>query len=146
MPSKRRNEVGMTGNGGQFAPVGRTEADVRIATDQQIINALPRSPGFETPVLDGRDSAETQDFGLEGFAADFTTWHDEETGGTVAEVGVYLPDAAITGTEDIDRFSAATSGEDEQKVQRASVVLDQVLRERYPDADINYDTEEPRLS
>lgn len=146
MPSKRKNEVGMTGNGGQFAPVGRTDADVQVATDQQIINALPHSPGFETPVLDGRDSAETQDFGLEGVASDFTAWYDEETGGTVAEVGVYVPDAAITGTEDIDPFSAATSDGDEQKVQRASVVLDQVLRERYPDADLSYDTEEPRLS
>src|SRR5699024_4304968 len=46
----------------------------------------------------------------------------------------------------IDPFSAATSDEGEQKVQRAAVVLDQVLRERYPDADISYDTEEPRLS
>src|SRR5699024_2173305 len=65
---------------------------------------------------------------------------------TVAEAGVYVPDAAITGTEDIDPFSAATSDEDEQKVQRASVVFDQVLRERYPDAEVSYDTEEPRLS
>lgn len=146
MPSKRRNEMGMAGNGGQFAPTGRTEADVQIATDQQVIDALPRSPGFGTPVLDDRETAETQDFGLEGFASDVTTWHDEDAGETVAEVGVYVPDAAITGTEDIDPFSAATSDEDEAKVQRASVVLDQVLRERYPDADISYDTEEPRLS
>src|SRR5699024_7164465 len=146
MPSKRRNEVGFTGNGGQFAPTGRQDAEVSIATDQQVLDALPHSPGFQIPVLDGRDSAETVDFGLDGVPSDFTTWYDEETGETVAEVGVYVPDAAITGTEDIDPFSAATSDEDEQKVQRASVVLDQVLRERYPVAEVSYDTEEPRLS
>lgn len=146
MPSKRRNEVGMSGNGGQFAPTGRQEAEVSIATDQQVLDALPHSPGFQTPVLEGRDDAETVDFGLEGVASDFTTWYDEESGETVAEAGVYVPDAAITGTEDIDPFSAATSDEDEQKVQRAYVVLDQVLRERYPDAEISYDAEEPRLS
>lgn len=146
MPSKRRSEVGMSGNGGQFAPTGRQDAEVSIATDQQVLDALPHSPGFQTPVLEGRDDAETLDFGLEGVPSDFTTWYDEGTGETVAEAGVYVPDAAITGTEDIDPFSAATSDEDEQKVQRAGVVLDQVLRERYPDADISYDTEEPRLS
>lgn len=146
MPSKRRSEVGMSGNGGQFAPTGRQDAEVSIATDQQVLDALPHSPGFQTPVLEGRDDAETVDFGLEGIPSDFTTWYDEETGETVAEAGVYVPDAAITGTEDIDPFSAATSDEGEQKVQRASVVLDQILRERYPDADISYDTEEPRLS
>lgn len=146
MPSKRRNEMGMAGNGGQFAPTGRTEADVQVVTDQQVIYALPHSPGFETPVLDDQDSAETRDFGLEGFASDVTTWHDEDTGETVAEVGVYVPDAAITGTEDIGPFSVATSDEDERRAHRASVVLDQVLRERYPSAEISYDTEQPRLS
>lgn len=142
----RKRDTGEKGNGGEFGTVQRSEAEVQIATDQQVIDALPRSPGFGTPVLDEREAAETQDFGLEGFAADFTTWHNKDAGETVAEVGVYVPDAAITGTEDIDPFSAATSDEDEAKVQRASVVLDQVLRERYPDADISYDTEEPRLS
>jgi|GEM_PF-5226893 len=146
MPSKRRNEVGMVGNGGQFAPVGRDEADVRVATDQEVLDALPHSPGFTVPVLDGREEAETVEFGLEGFSSDFTAWYDEESGKTVAEAGVYVPDAAITGTEDIDPLSAAASKEDERKMQRGSVVLDQLLRERYPDADIGYDTEEPRLS
>src|SRR5699024_4559286 len=146
MPSKRRSEVGMSGNGGRFAPTGRQDEEVTIATHQQLIDSPPHSPTFQTPVLEGRDDAETVDFGLEGFPSDFTTWYDAETGETVAEAGVYAPDAAITGTEDIDPFSAETSDEDEQKVQRASVVLDQVLRERYPDADISYDTEEPLLS
>src|SRR5699024_6963316 len=102
MPSKRRNEVGMSGNGDQFAPTGRTDAEVHVATDQQVLDALPHSPGFQTPVLEGRDHAETVDFGLEGFPSDFTTWNDAETGETVAEAGVYVLDAAITGTEDID--------------------------------------------
>lgn len=146
MPSKRRNEVGMSGNGGQFAPIGRTDAEIHVATDEQVLDSLPHSPGFQVPVLEGRDDAETVDFGLEGIPSDFTTWFDMEAGETVAEAGVYVPDAAITGTEDIDPFSAATSDEDEQKVQRASVVLDQVLRERYPDAELSYDTDEPRLS
>lgn len=146
MPSKRRNEVGLTGNGGQFAPTGRQDAEVSIATDQQVLDSLPHSPGFQTPVIEGRDDAETVNFGLERVPSDFTAWFDMETGETVAEAGVYVPDAVITGTEDIDPFSAATSDKDEQKVQRASVVLDQVLRERYPDAEISYDTEEPRLS
>lgn len=136
----------MSGNGGQFAPTGRTDAEIHVATDQQVLDALPHSPGFQTPVLEGRDDAETVDFGLEGIPSDFTIWYDEEAGETVAEAGLYVPDAAITGTEYIDPFSAATSDEDERKVQRAAVVLDQVLRERYPDADISYDTEEPRLS
>src|SRR5699024_5048318 len=124
MPSKRRNEVGMTGNGGPFAPTGRTDAEIHVATDQQVLDALPHSPGFQTPVLEGRDDAETVDFGLEGIPSDFTTWHDEETGETVAEAGVYVPEAAITCTEGIDPFSAAPSDEGEQKVQRAAVALD----------------------
>ncbi|MDN5687214.1 MAG: hypothetical protein L0G94_11155 [Brachybacterium sp.] len=142
----RKRDTGEKGNGGEFGTVQRSEAEVQIATDQQVIDALPRSPGFGTPVLDDREAAETQDFGLEGFAADFTTWHEAEAGETAAEVGVYVPDAAITGTEDIDPYSAETSDEDEQRFHRGSVVLDQMLRERYPDADISYDTEEPRLS
>ncbi|APX31779.1 hypothetical protein BH708_02535 [Brachybacterium sp. P6-10-X1] len=146
MPSKRRNEVGMSGNGGQFAPTGRTDAEIHVATDQQVLDSLPHSPGFQTPVLEGRDDAETVDLGLEGFPSDFTTWYDAESGETVVEAGVYVPDGEITGTEDIDPFSAATSDEDERKAQRASVVLDQVLRERYPDAEVSYDTDEPRLS
>lgn len=146
MVSKRRSEMGMSGNGGQFAPTGRSDADVHIATDQQVLDALPHSPGFETPVLGDRDEAETVDFGLEGFADEFTTWLDAEAGETVAEVGVYVPDAAITGTEDIDPYSAETSDEDEQRFHRGFVVLDQMLRERYPDAEASYDTEEPRLS
>ncbi|MDN5687690.1 MAG: hypothetical protein L0G94_13610 [Brachybacterium sp.] len=140
--SKRRNEMGMAGNGGQCAPTGRPDAEVHIATDQEVIDTLPRSPGFETPVLGDREEAETVNFGLEGF----TAWRDEDTGEAVAEVGVYVPDAATTGTEDIDPLSAATSDEDECKVHRASVVLDQLLRELHPDAEIRCDTEEPRLS
>src|SRR5699024_10633236 len=102
-------------------PIGRTDAEIHVATDEQVIDSLPHSPGFQVPVLEGRDDAETVDFGLEGFPSDFTTWFDMKAGETVAEAGVYVPDAAITGTEDIDPFSAATSDEDEQKVQRASV-------------------------
>src|SRR5699024_5076712 len=67
-------------------------------------------------------------------------------GDAVPAGGWCVPHAVIAGTEDSVSFFAATSDEDEQKVQRASVVLDQVLRERYPDADLSYDTEEPRLS
>src|SRR5699024_11310320 len=133
-------------NGAQIAPFRRTDAAIPVATDQQVLDCLPPPPGFQVPVLAVRVDAETVDFGLEGFLSDFTTWFDMEAGETVAEAGVYVPDAAITGTADIDPFSAATSAEDAQKVQRASVVLDQVLRERHPDAERSYDTDEPRLS
>src|SRR5699024_11715047 len=99
MPSKRRSEVGMSGNGGRFAPTGRQDAEVTIATDQQVIDSLPHSPTFQTPVLEGRDDAETVDFGLEGFPSDFTTWYDAETGETVAEAGVYAPAPTTTCTQ-----------------------------------------------
>lgn len=144
MASKRRNEVGMSGNGGQFAPVGRSEADVRIATDQEIIDALPHSPGFERPILDDHDAAEIQDFGLEGFDADFSAWHDEASGQAVAEVGLDVPDTDLMGLSDLDDADMTT--EESEQIHRGTVVLDQILRERYPDADISYDAERPHLS
>ncbi|UQN30514.1 hypothetical protein [Brachybacterium kimchii] len=144
MASKRRGEVGMNGNGGQFAPVGRTEADVHVATDQEIIDALPHSPDFFRPVLNDRDGAEADDFGLDGYASTFSCWFDHEDGRTRAEVTVFVPDRSITGTRDPD--TASYGPEDEADAQEASVVLDQVLRDRYPGADISYDAEDPQLS